>query len=158
MTFPWSSTKISSREREREREKESKREVKHSDIMFLTAVVSCPAMSMVIKSSRSTLLVRSSPLMSARNLNRLGSSPTSLSSNSSTLASLLVSTARFISFVSIVSSMSMSFRNSTCPPIHLSAYGRFQYGMNDELRCSASRNTRYTALTIGDSFVTLPKS
>ena len=87
----------------------------------LTAVVSWLAISMVIKSSLSTLLVRSSPLMSARNRSRLGSSPTSLFSRSSTLASFLVATALWISLASTSSSMPMSFRNSTCPPIHFEA-------------------------------------
>mmetsp|Transcript_28878 Transcript_28878/g.57651 ORF Transcript_28878/g.57651 Transcript_28878/m.57651 type:complete len:204 (-) Transcript_28878:1473-2084(-) len=79
----------------------------------MAAVVSCPAINIVIKSSRRTLEVRSSPLMSTKNLNNEGSSPTSLSSSSSTDASFLVETALLINLVKMSSNIPISFRNST---------------------------------------------
>ena len=121
------------------------------------AVVSCPAMSSVMRSSLSCLLVTSSP-EAMRKLRMLGSaldmySSTNSSSSSSTIFFVRSMSMFSVSFTTTSASVHAFWRGTS----HCSG-GTFQYGMNVTERYSASRSTVYTALITGSSFFSESKS
>mmetsp|Transcript_5389 Transcript_5389/g.11861 ORF Transcript_5389/g.11861 Transcript_5389/m.11861 type:complete len:303 (-) Transcript_5389:872-1780(-) len=121
------------------------------------AVVSWPAINMVIRSSRSCLLLISSPLASRKcrmegSRSLRNSSPKSASSSSTSFLHLSIKPSS-VPFTILSASTQRFWRGtSTVAP------GRFQYAMGAVERCSASRSTVYTAWMTGSSCVRESKS
>mmetsp|Transcript_15002 Transcript_15002/g.54076 ORF Transcript_15002/g.54076 Transcript_15002/m.54076 type:complete len:206 (+) Transcript_15002:873-1490(+) len=121
------------------------------------AVVSWPAMSSVMRSSRSCLDVTSSP-DAMRKCRIDGSALFRYSSTNSSSSSSTSFFVRAMSMLSVSLTTTRASWHAFClGTSHLSG-GTFQYGMNVTLRYSASRRTVYTALITGSSIFSELKS
>mmetsp|Transcript_12544 Transcript_12544/g.41685 ORF Transcript_12544/g.41685 Transcript_12544/m.41685 type:complete len:214 (+) Transcript_12544:443-1084(+) len=114
------------------------------------AVVSCPAINSVIRSSLSCFEVTSSP-DAMRKFKMDGLSWLMYSSTNSSSSSSTICLVRSMSMFSVSFTTTSASVHAFCRGTSHCSGGTFQYGMKVTLRYSASRKTVYTALITGSS-------